>query len=58
VTLYHPRNDRWADHFAFRSARIVGLTARGRATIAVLQMNHDGNLAARRQLIADGWFPH
>lgn len=35
VLLFHPRRNRWAEHFAFRRARIEGLTPSGRATVHV-----------------------
>jgi hypothetical protein len=37
--LYHPRKDRWDEHFAFDGASVVGRTAIGRATVRVLNMN-------------------
>jgi hypothetical protein len=37
--LFHPRNDRWLDHFSVRHGRILGLTAIGRTTAALLLMN-------------------
>ena len=41
VQLFHPRKDRWEEHFAWAEdqTRIVGLTARGRATVEKLRMN-------------------
>jgi HNH endonuclease len=39
VTLFHPRHDRWHQHFVFRNARIEGLTPSGRATVELLKMN-------------------
>ena len=39
VTLFHPRNDAWAEHFAERGSLIEGLTPSGRATVELLQMN-------------------
>ena len=44
VPLFHPGEQTWSDHFRFRGHRINGLTAIGRATVAVLDLNH-----ARRQ---------
>src|SRR5437016_5941622 len=32
VTLFHPRRDRWQDHFGLLGARIEPLTPTGRAT--------------------------
>ena len=50
VALYHPRQQRWADHFAWDGEGIVmgGLTPTGRATIALLRLNNDWLLTARR----------
>lgn len=41
--LFHPRLDRWDEHFESRNDEIMGLTAAGRATTRLLRMN----LAAR-----------
>ena len=46
--LFHPRSDRWDDHFAFREAHIEGLTPSGRATVEVLVLND-----ARRLELSD-----
>jgi HNH endonuclease len=48
--LFHPRLDRWADHFEFRNGEIMGLTAAGRATIRLLRMNRPARVR-ERQLI-------
>ena len=42
VPLFEPRHDVWADHFRWSAdgTRIVGLTARGRATVEALRLNH------------------
>src|SRR5688572_8613546 len=37
--LYHPRQDVWADHFAWNGPEIAGLTDVGRTTVDVLNMN-------------------
>lgn len=57
--LFHPRDQRWDDHFAWREdgTRILGLTPIGRATIARLQMNRDRMVEARRLWVAAGWHP-
>jgi len=46
--LYHPRRDRWADHFAWTPPAISGITPEGRATVAVLGMNHPAQRVARQ----------
>ena len=54
VPLFHPRRDRWAEHFLFRGARIEGITPVGRATVHVLAMNDARRLDLRFELLALG----
>jgi hypothetical protein len=39
VPLFNPRLDVWGDHFTVRDGYIVGHTAKGRATVRLLNMN-------------------
>ena len=48
VRLFHPRTDRWTDHFELDRARIAGKTPVGRATVQVLAMNAEGPVQLRR----------
>ena len=59
VRLFHPRLDRWEEHFAIQieSAIVYGLTPIGRATVADLGMNVASQLAARIQWVRLGLFP-
>jgi hypothetical protein len=57
VALFHPRRQRWGRHFRWEGPVLVGLTRIGRATIAVLDMNHPQRVELRRHLIAAGEFP-
>ena len=52
--LFHPRKQRWSDHFRFEGARIEPLTATGRATARLLGLNADARLAERAALMASG----
>jgi hypothetical protein len=52
--LFHPRRDRWADHFAWDGVIIVGLTPIGRATVEVLAMNDWERVEVRDNLQAEG----
>jgi 5-methylcytosine-specific restriction endonuclease McrA len=45
--LFHPRRDRWEDHFVWDGLRISGLTAVGRTTVRVLDLNSPARLAVR-----------
>ena len=57
VRLFHPRRDRWDEHFEWQSEVLVGQTQTGRATIAVLRINEPADLALRRLLIRADAFP-
>ena len=48
IRLFHPRTDRWDEHFRMDGARVVGLTATGRATVWLLEMNTDRRVELRR----------
>jgi len=45
--LFHPRSDRWDQHFKWRGIYIMGKTAVGRTTIRVLRMNSEERLSLR-----------
>lgn len=59
VELYHPRRQRWRDHFGWdiTYTQVVGLSTCGRATIAALQMNRLGVINLRRVLVLVGSHP-
>jgi hypothetical protein len=48
--LFNPRLDRWDDHYEFRNGEILGLTARGRITVRLLQMNRPTRIKERQLL--------
>ena len=56
VPLFHPRRDRWTDHFMFHGVRIRGITPTGRATVMVLALNDARRLELRSQLSAHNQF--
>lgn len=51
VRLFHPRRDRWADHFRLQAGQIEPLTAIGRVTVRMLRFNSDDRIAERAILI-------
>ena len=57
VALFHPRRQRWGDHFRWEGVRILGLTPTGRATVAALQMNRPLLLAIREEQALRGQHP-
>lgn len=54
AALFHPRRERWLDHFRFDGDIVEGLTPVGRATVRLLQLNHPDRVAERRILLAAG----
>ena len=48
VRLFHPRKDRWNDHFFWAGPVLTGRTAIGRATIHLLWINHPMGVEIRR----------
>lgn len=59
VSLFHPREQRWLDHFRVdhESGEIQGTTQTGRATVACLDLNHPLQLTARQLWIRLRMFP-
>ncbi|HEY2827882.1 MAG TPA: HNH endonuclease [Pirellulales bacterium] len=47
VQLFHPRRQRWEDHFAWQGVLLTGKTAEGRATIEVLRINSEEQVQLR-----------
>lgn len=57
--LFHPRRDRWRDHFCWGidGTEVIGLTPVGRATVARLALNRTGVRNLRRALRELGQHP-
>jgi hypothetical protein len=54
ASLFNPRRDRWSDHFTMEGARIHGVSAIGRATVQVLNMNDARRLELRTEVLKHG----
>ena len=54
--LFNPRRHKWATHFRWEGPYLIGRTAIGRVTVAVLQINDDLRVELRESLIAEGLF--
>ncbi len=50
TALFHPRLDRWEDHFQMRNQEILALTATGRVTVKLLRMNRSSRIRERQLL--------
>jgi hypothetical protein len=57
AALFHPRTDRWADHFRWDGHSVVGLTPTGRATADALGMNAPRRLLIRQAEQGFNLFP-
>jgi 5-methylcytosine-specific restriction endonuclease McrA len=59
VPLFHPRHDRWDEHFRVEpeNGEIRGLTPIGRITVACLRMNREVAREARRSWIRLKLYP-
>jgi hypothetical protein len=57
IRLYHPRRDRWEEHFQWAGATLMGLSVVGRVTIRVLAIDDPDDLAVRQALLDEGVFP-
>jgi hypothetical protein len=57
--LFHPRQDDWPKHFQWSGdfSRMIGITARGRATIGELELNRQGLTRIRAILASAGRHP-
>lgn len=55
--LFNPRTDLWSDHFALVGIEILPRSKVGEATIRILQLNSDNQLARRHALVAAGAYP-
>jgi hypothetical protein len=57
VPLFNPREQEWNDHFQLEGLRIIPLTATGRVTVFLLQMNSVERIKERRLLVELGIYP-
>ncbi len=55
--LFHPRHDRWRDHFRWDQAAITPLTAIGRVTVALLRLNDSQRVTLRTDLMNQRRYP-
>jgi len=55
--LFHPRRQRWDEHFQLDGPVIQPLTAEGRATVFVLHLNDQARIEQREQLLQFDRYP-
>ncbi len=57
--LFHPRLQRWTDHFTWSEdgTHIIGTTPTGRATVVALSLNCELRILARALWVEAGWHP-
>ena len=56
VQLFNPRIDRWTEHFTHVGAVLQGVSAVGRATVALLMMNDPDRVEMRAEIAKAGGF--
>jgi len=54
--LFHPRRDQWRHHFQLHGGLIVAITAVGRVTVRVLQLNRSERVKERDLMMRAGYF--
>jgi hypothetical protein len=57
VVLFHPRKDRWAEHFRIDGALIYPITPQGRVTVRLLHFNDPNQVSDRAGLQRIGRYP-
>lgn len=59
ISLFNPRKDKWLEHFIWSndSLLIIGITAKGRAAIKLLQLNRSELVNIRGLLLLVGEHP-
>jgi len=55
--FFNPRMQNWDEHFQLDGAMIVPLSAEGRVTVKILQLNHPERLLERERLIKVNQYP-
>ena len=57
VVIFHPRRQKWPQHFRWEGVQVVGKTAIGRATVEALLMNRLMLLTIRQEELLRGRQP-
>jgi hypothetical protein len=57
VALFNPRVQKWSEHFALEGGRIAPLTAVGRVTVKILNLNEERRVLERETLLESGLYP-
>ena len=58
VPLFHPRRHSWQEHFFLeQDGRLHGLTAEGRVTVQLMDMNDMARVSLRSLLLLRGGYP-
>lgn len=57
IRLFHPRKDKWFEHFKVEDGLILSKTDVGEATIKLLKLNDINRILERLDLIEAGLFP-
>lgn len=58
VPLFHPRRQVWSRHFRWHGGILIGKSITAKVTIKVLNINEPSRVLVRKNLMAEGRFPH
>jgi len=56
VPFFHPRHQKWEDHFTIQNALIMPLTPESRVTVKIFRFNDEERVAERKMMIEVGLF--
>lgn len=57
TALFHPRTQEWTEHFRLNGFVIEPVSAPGRVTVQLLQLNQIDRLLLRQELLLQGRYP-
>ena len=57
IALFNPRTQDWQNHFSLNGFVIQPLTATGRSSVRLLQLNQIDRLLLRQELLSQGRYP-
>jgi len=58
IRFYHPRKDRWNEHFKLEDAIILPRTPIAESTIKILKLNDTDRLIERQIWLSSNMYPH
>lgn len=57
IPLFHPRKQKWNEHFRLENETVIGVTPTGKVTVDLLQMNANERKEVRQLMIEANVYP-